>query len=863
LQRDPEAPALSLIIQDLLYLKKGNSGPEKIGLSLHKFPAIVFNNDDIEERTSIWVNKCINKFNPYARYGVENWKNLHVKIFYIRKNLHAKIFYIRRQKEPGRPKEEIYSNSKIVQVIKTYWELGHEHKFITEIVARRANDCIVSITKPDYKNLNKNDIEDMYLLIVNNKKINLTAPTITFPGIEEYDVFSIVYEPVHGIIYTNSKKEKRVMRHSEIHKFYDATLRRMLKGLKSYNNDVKYGYVQNELINDEVEFLKLFEEEIEIGIKSQGYRELDIVMSDSEDSTVTYTAVSCPYGGLSDIGSSGVDGPPVMPEDPYAYVVAAFQAPPSPNYVTGPEYPPLPEFVPKPVYPEFMPPDDDVLPAEEQLLPTVEDDDEDLEEDLADYPTDRDDDEEEEEEPFGDEAGDEEEEEHLALADFIAVPFPAVDHVPSVEETEPFKTDESVATPPPHPAYRITVRISIRAQTPVSLPSDTEVARLLAIPTPPPSPLSLWSSPLPQIPSPPLPVSSPVHVSPPPLLAGPTYPLGYRAAIIRLRVETPSTSHPLPSSIPPSGIPPLLPIPLPTPSPPLLLPSTVCRAGTSEVTLPPRKRLCIALGLRYNIGDSSFIPTAKPTGGFRADYGFVSTLDDEIRRDPERYVGYGITDTWKDMVEDIHGILVVIDMAKLSQRMTNFVMTVRQDTDKIYGRLDDAQDERTKDYYIGTADRDCSLASSRPRLTSTACGDTKTDEYTTDIVRDADRSMNGDDSHNSGTGVRRNERDARECTYPDFMKYQPLNFKGTEGVVELTQWFEKMETVFSISNCSVENQIKFSTCTLLGSSLTWWNSHVRNVGHDVAYAMTWTNLKKKMTDKYCPRTKIKKLKDEL
>ncbi|GJZ63074.1 putative reverse transcriptase domain-containing protein [Tanacetum coccineum] len=69
------------------------------------------------------------------------------------------------------------------------------------------------------------------------------------------------------------------------------------------------------------------------------------------------------------------------------------------------------------------------------------------------------------------------------------------------------------------------------------------------------------------------------------------------------------------------------------------------------------------------------------------------------------------------------------------------------------------------------------------------------------------------DSHNSGTGARRNERATRECTYPDFMKCQPLNFKGTEGVVELTQWIEKMETVFRISNCSIENQIKFSTCT--------------------------------------------------
>ncbi|GKE09676.1 hypothetical protein Tco_1413227 [Tanacetum coccineum] len=129
--------------------------------------------------------------------------------------------------------------------------------------------------------------------------------------------------------------------------------------------------------------------------------------------------------------------------------------------------------------------------------------------------------------------------------------------------------------------------------------------------------------------------------------------------------------------------------------------------------------------------------------------------------------------------------------------------------------------------------------------------------------RDATRSRNGEDSHDSGMGVRRTERAARECTYPDFMKCQPLNFKGTEGVVELTQWFERMETVFRISNCTVENQIKFATCTLLGSALTWWNSHVRTVGHDVAYAMTWTNLKKMMTDKYCPRGEIKKLEIEM
>ncbi|GJV66714.1 hypothetical protein Tco_1482223 [Tanacetum coccineum] len=146
-------------------------------------------------------------------------------------------------------------------------------------------------------------------------------------------------------------------------------------------------------------------------------------MSDSEDSTVTYTQVSSPFEDSSDVGSPGVDGPPVMPEDPYAYIVAAYQAPPSPDYMPGPEEPQSPpplDFVPEPMYPEYMPLEDEILPAEEQPLPAAAsptadspgyvpesdpeeepeaDDDEDPEEDPADYPADQDDDEEEEDVP--------------------------------------------------------------------------------------------------------------------------------------------------------------------------------------------------------------------------------------------------------------------------------------------------------------------------------------------------------------------------------------------------------------------------------------------------------------------------------
>ncbi|GKD89840.1 hypothetical protein Tco_1365347 [Tanacetum coccineum] len=349
------------------------------------------------------------------------------------------------------------------------------------------------------------------------------------------------------------------------------------------------------------------------------------------------------------------------------------------------------------VYPKFMPLEDEVLPTEEQPLPAAasptadspgyvpesdpeedpkEDNDEDLKEDPADYPADGGDDGDDEDESSNDDEDDdvdikedEKDEEHLASTYSIVFALLAVDHASSAEETEPFETDESAATPPPHPAYLVTARISIRDEPPTPFWSDTKVARLLAIHTPPPSPLSLWSSPLPQIPSPPLPsILSPLPVSSPP----PASPI-----------------CPAPSS----GTPPLLPISLPTSSPPLHLLSTDRRADRPEVTLPPQKRLGIALGLRYEVGESSSAPTARPPRGFRADYGFVATMDREIMQDLERDVGYRITDTWDEIPIDMPGAPATDD-TELGRRMTEFTTRVRQDTYKIYTRLDDEQSER-------------------------------------------------------------------------------------------------------------------------------------------------------------------------
>ncbi|GJV09491.1 putative reverse transcriptase domain-containing protein [Tanacetum coccineum] len=112
---------------------------------------------------------------------------------------------------------------------------------------------------------------------------------------------------------------------------------------------------------------------------------------------------------------------------------------------------------------------------------------------------------------------------------------------------------------------------------------------------------------------------------------------------------------------------------------------------------------------------------------------------------------------------------------------------------------------------------------------------------------------NGDGYENHNANGRGDRHVARECTYQDFMKCQPLSFKGTKGVVGLIRWSEKMETVFHISNCPERYQVKYDTCTLLDSALTWWNSYKRTIGTDVAYALSWRELMKLMTKVYCPR----------
>nr|GEU49938.1 putative reverse transcriptase domain-containing protein [Tanacetum cinerariifolium] len=160
-----------------------------------------------------------------------------------------------------------------------------------------------------------------------------------------------------------------------------------------------------------------------------------------------------------------------------------------------------------------------------------------------------------------------------------------------------------------------------------------------------------------------------------------------------------------------------------------------------------------------------------------------------------------------------------------------------------------------------------SLATYEATRAANALEDKKQSQNDSDDDNGNGGNVNGGNGNGENENPNENNRDARpvvrECTYQDFMKCQPLNFKGMEGVVGLIRWFEKMEIVFYISNYPMKYQVKYATCTLLNSALTWWNSHKRTIRTDAAFAMSWREFMKLMVKVYCPRNEIQKMESEL
>ncbi|GKE09378.1 hypothetical protein Tco_1412929, partial [Tanacetum coccineum] len=296
-----------------------------------------------------------------------------------------------------------------------------------------------------------------------------------------------------------------------------------------------------------------------------------------------------------------------------------------------------------------------------------------------------------------------------------------------------------------------------RLQRSIQLGTHT---RLLAIPTPPPSPITSLLSPLPQITLLPFPVPSPLTTSP-------TYakaPLGFWAAEIRLRVASP-----LPS---PTLLPTHHPLPLPAPS-------TSRRADIPKADIPPQKRLCLTAPTpRFQVGEN-----------------------DAPRHHVPREVRYGITNTWDKLVDAIkEGALTTLE--RINARVTKLAETHERDTQDLYAHLEDAQDSRL----AGDIDNDlgCSGFITTEPVDSSSQSDLGTIGERSSTLADAlaertiqrNTNLNGDGSQGSRSGITRLVHPTRD---------------------------------------TVENQVKFATCTLHGIALTWWNTHVKTVGHDTAH----------------------------
>nr|GEY09836.1 hypothetical protein [Tanacetum cinerariifolium] len=483
---------------------------------------------------------------------------------------------------------------------------------------------------------------------------------------------------------------------------------------------------------------------------------------------------------LSDGGSPwvivyGYDGLPMMPVTP-----------PSPDYISGlkvPQTPPAPQdedehelmfiqphdydFVPEPIYRYVAESDPEEDPKEYE--------EDEVEDGPVDYPMDGADDGDDNDDgnSLGYDADDEnednedkeEEEEHLASADSAVVI--AIDELVSPPEgTEP------TMPPPSTDTTTIGARITICPQTYISLPPEAEVERLLAIPTPPPSPLTSLSPPS----------------------AG--------ECLTRCMAPAALPSPPLPPSLYPS-------------------PLVDRRDDIPKSEQPPHKRLWLAtLGSRYEVEECS-------TRGRGVDYGFTDTVEAEIRHRGIREVGYGIRDTWIDSAE------AVLDME--STTLEKIVVTLRV----------------MRDMTQEMGDMQAKLLALRgqPRRAGQPGGDVRVPNHQ-DAPKDADITRQGQNPPppNTNTPPHHMTPESVQAMIDQALLRNSTNKDGSQSSHEDNpRHMEKMESVFNISGCAIENQVKFATCTLLDATLTWWNGQIRTLGPE-AYAMTWEVLKKKMTD---------------
>ncbi|GJQ98384.1 hypothetical protein Tco_0009523, partial [Tanacetum coccineum] len=437
-----------------------------------------------------------------------------------------------------------------------------------------------------------------------------------------------------------------------------------------------------------------------------------------------------------------------------------------------------------PIYPKYIPLEDEhEFPAKEQPLPPIDsptvespggdDRDDDNGDSSRDDANDEDEDKDEEDE--------EEDEEHLAPADSFVV-------VPTDEPVSPPDGIELVI-PPPSTDLTIGARITVRPQTSISLLPETEVKRLLAMTTPSPSP--------------------PISLSPP--------SAGERLARCTAPPTHSSPPHVPSPLLPPSGC--------PTQIQTLRLASTQALINTVTVALPSPllPPLPPSLYIPPPVDRRDDIPESEPTRGRGIDYGFVSIVDTEERRQGIRDVGYDIRDTWVDPAEAVPEI-APMTVEEVNTRVTELAELHEHDTQDLDAFLEDAKDRDNMDGGGGGPCFPRGLVS----LDRIESGDPS---GASDLPRTmAPATRRGPNTTPNNTNLNNMTPKSIQAMIDQALLRNSTNGDGSHSVVGLTWWNEKMESVFNISGCAIKNQ---------------------------------EVLKKKMMDKYCPQGEIKILEIEL
>ncbi|GJX21330.1 retrovirus-related pol polyprotein from transposon TNT 1-94 [Tanacetum coccineum] len=195
----------------------GNTEERSYILSLHKIHVVPFPKEDLEEKLKRWIRKEFKMFNEEARLSIQHLKD----------SWHKRRYKL-NQRRVRDYSEEYFSNHRITEVVRVTTDQQNGLDNMEQIIVMRENDKPDSFSEADFKYLNKNDIEDLYYLYLNKKvnfreikltnslitfirrcviweivhdfqlgiesyqiRVNLTAPTITFSGIEDHDPASI------------------------------------------------------------------------------------------------------------------------------------------------------------------------------------------------------------------------------------------------------------------------------------------------------------------------------------------------------------------------------------------------------------------------------------------------------------------------------------------------------------------------------------------------------------------------------------------------------------------------------------------------------------------------------------------------